>query len=846
MQINILQWEQNNALTIQEQALIDKMESQQQKVPQEKQKTTSFQFLKKHDKIDDDFYRLEIIQGQYQQKLSSLQSITENLETICDQLKKLNDDKDKIVHKISQFHQEANIHINKQKELMEYQFQIQENIQYYYNIQKISRDLENDDKKEINYQVLISEIQDGIIFFSSKPNYYQSDKCIIQYQQLKKRLLGICKSSLMKTLNKESQFINQKFAQLKDLICVFYPPRFFGYSDFNADDNNFLQPNPLKLQFLQIMFPQLIPQLKFKDVQNKNNYQYEDEFQKFNITEQMKDLFLYIESQIQGDQDLYLLYNDVFLQYNFYNRLNLHQQINDLINKQSNNVSQTGQILFKINQSLIQQNLVSKQHLQKQQEILVFEALCGIIFETTVIEAVYSRIFFRLNLRIVKENDKQHLSKILDNYYQTVRIFLQKIYNLDQLVMISESLTQLKNHTTKLYQKIKENSLDEKDYLFPIFQIIGQGKDQNQIIECFQNYLNIFTNLFVEKINLDIIHKSIQSSQVQIQQKIYSYSPKDYIRQKQKLVIHKFLKTQPIPKGYEIQRSDLYPVVIFGLDLITKMQRSVDQAIFRQLAGETLREINSQLKLVAEQFDVKFDSYIFYLKNIIYLFDGLSQLGGDYIVKESELDFSETKAVLLQLITGQLRPEIQWVELTSPEKLWTYITNFFQFVYKGMPKINQYEVDWKNNLMNQKNLMLFQFVKDMTFIVAKTLIQYIRNYQYLQHKLGEEKDQLKLGQAQKDFNLLISQNQIKRSYQLFYENIIDFISEINLKLNNYLDRNTFDQIQIYIKEIIQNSLSLLSQFYIIVSKHYGGEEYENFQFNSAEEIIQQIKIEYFD
>lgn len=36
----------------------------------------------------------------------------------------------------------------------------------------------------------------------------------------------------------------------------------------------------------------------------------------------------------------------------------------------------------------------------------------------------------------------------------------------------------------------------------------------------------------------------------------------------------------------------------------------------------------------------------------MYLCDGLAQLGGNYVVKESELDFSETKAVLLQLITG--------------------------------------------------------------------------------------------------------------------------------------------------------------------------------------------------
>lgn len=41
--------------------------------------------------------------------------------------------------------------------------------------------------------------------------------------------------------------------------------------------------------------------------------------------------------------------------------------------------------------------------------MLIFESLCGIIFEITMLEAYYSRIFFRLNLKIVKENDKLHI-----------------------------------------------------------------------------------------------------------------------------------------------------------------------------------------------------------------------------------------------------------------------------------------------------------------------------------------------------------------------------------------------------------------------------------------------------
>ena len=46
-----------------------------------------------------------------------------------------------------------------------------------------------------------------------------------------------------------------------------------------------------------------------------------------------------------------------------------------------------------------------------------------------------------------------------------------------------------------------------------------------------------------------------------------------------------------------------------------------------------------------------------------------------------------------------------------------------------MPKLNYYEVDWKLNLLNQKDTILFMFVSDMTFIVAKTLLDFTRKYQ---------------------------------------------------------------------------------------------------------------------
>jgi len=80
--------------------------------------------------------------------------------------------------------------------------------------------------------------------------------------------------------------------------------------------------------------------------------------------------------------------------------------------------------------------------------------------------------------------------------------------------------------------------------------------------------------------------------------------------------------------------------------------------------------------------------------------DKLSPLGGSFLLKESELDFSGTKAMLLSIIQGAVSPgEIKWVELTSADKLWSYTTNFFSFIYKGLPKINSYEVDVRANLL---------------------------------------------------------------------------------------------------------------------------------------------------
>lgn len=192
------------------------------------------------------------------------------------------------------------------------------------------------------------------------------------------------------------------------------------------------------------------------------------------------------------------------------------------------------------------------------------------------------------------------------------------------------------------------------------------------------------------------------------------------------------------------------------------------------------------------------------------------------VLKESELDFSGTKAMLVAIISGAVQPDFRWVELASADKLWSYTTNFFAFIYKGLPRINSYEVDVRANMTSQLTNTAFSFVKDMTFIIGKNVIDYLRKYSYLRHLIEKNAE----SDAQKDFDILIHRDTVHKTYSLFIDNLVDFTEEMVVKLRNYVHVGLFMRFSPFIHDVVDNSTSLLSSFYINVSKHYHGEAYE--------------------
>lgn len=71
----------------------------------------------------------------------------------------------------------------------------------------------------------MSEITDGLVFFTSKSAFHQSAKYLEQYKALKKKLITVTKNHFIRMLNKEFTFTNSQFSKLRftEVLTLFYP-----------------------------------------------------------------------------------------------------------------------------------------------------------------------------------------------------------------------------------------------------------------------------------------------------------------------------------------------------------------------------------------------------------------------------------------------------------------------------------------------------------------------------------------------------------------------------------------------------------------------------------------------
>lgn len=85
--------------------------------------------------------------------------------------------------------------------------------------------------------------------------------------------------------------------------------------------------------------------------------------------------------------------------------------------------------------------------------------------------------------------------------------------------------------------------------------------------------------------------------------------------------------------------------------------------------------------------------------------------------------------LLNDIVSGNIPYTFNLGDLVQADKLWDYASSFFNFLYRGMPKLNDMTIDIKKDIIYQIKNVLNNMNKDITFIISKNLIDFIRKHQ---------------------------------------------------------------------------------------------------------------------
>ncbi|EAR90763.1 Sec34 family protein (macronuclear) [Tetrahymena thermophila SB210] len=830
---------------------------------------------------------IKIANKQNQYFLQFLNDILSSLEEIKKHFQHLEDNKKHVVEKINEFYQESSKLIDEQKNLLELQQEVKSNLQYYLAVEEIEQQLDSVQKDmvarsayEDQLQRYLSEIIDGIIFFQSHPSFQQQVNYLAVYQKLKLRMTQLIKNFFFKIFNKEFTFINTQLTKNVFKNCLSIMKEYKNFLEFNISYDNqakkdvfqcFMGSQP---QFYRCMinigvYPQLKKCFILDHYLEKLVESGVKDLHLFELNDTLKNLISFIEVNSENDSDLDELYTNVFLKYMTYCRVNFQKEL--LENFQS--------IL-----SSLTYNSSRDENFKKQD---AFNSFCHFSFEQLLCEFIYTEYLFNFSTFNTTEAVKAHWQNVIDIYYTTAR-----------------PLICWDNNNLEL----QFNNIDiVTGYIFHFDEIIDYLKNNNiiykRLLENIQGNLTIFKDMvrnYFDKLRQEIMSRLIQQAQIYIQDKIVCFDINQYCKQNA-LIVYRFdqelaeqtpknntkhilthsqslsLTVQSDPKtpqnttsasssrkgslimpassqpNYRLQRRDVFPAITNAIQTFKNLKNRVEKSIFQNMVCDIVSSCLSSIYLTAEKYEQKFDAMLFVIKNTLILNNNIQDLGVDFTIKEQELDFTEMKTFISDIQQGKLSHLYKGDNIKA-ENLWNTTTNFFKILYKGMPKLKEFTIDLKNSMITQLKQALESLNKDMTFIISKNIIDFIKRYHSFKNCLEEisQNEELPEDQAHlkkklpftqedilKDLNTLLDQEVVSRCYHLFIQNCQEFIDEMISKMNNFLEEDLFIVISKNIEEIIENCIELFSQFCIILSKHLKSDQYDALQFPDPSVLKQQ-------
>lgn len=741
-----------------------------------------FSFGSKRDEMEQILSDLKEVEDHNSLFVDILHQISDNLNFCEGNLKDLSINKENLVGKINTLYKESSEIIEQQKRLLDFSAIIKSNLLYYTEYKRIEQDIDNihlnlsnKEAFETNLQRYLSEIMDAIFFFEMKPNYKNSKGFLENYTKLKKRLLLVIKTLFLKIMNKEFTDISASLPkiQLNGFLQL-----------YKMQDEIENSSNISKSSFLKIFYPEFTQYMtEFVLAEEVNEL-----FVKIN--EVLRNLVSFIFAISKNDFDANEVLIDVFESYYPYYRTNI---------------------------LLVFLEKLSKFHAKNSMKFTnLLELFLNFSVETAFFEYIYHLFLFNFDLEFEKIKIFGFMHNFLEKFYDFIRPILSKEYLLGS---IYESIDVLNNFQKNVHQILK-NTLAHP----PLKSILKNNQNIDYFLE---NYLKLYSNDLHLRVKQDLLQKLVFLIQGYIQEKIVNFDMRSYHSQtKQK-------KLPPFTNSDSLKRSEIFPLVQITIDLIENLKERMEKTILQEIIYEAINNTLNMLYSVAENFEGKFDSFLFLIKHLLLLNQTLSEIGIEILVKEQKLDFSETKNTLFELISGNYGNSEN--NIKPKESTW----GLLGFLSRGMPKVNEYVIDVKKNLAEQINQINNRFLKDMSFIISKNICDFLRKYHYLKNLLKHvNNNEINL---KKDLEALLNKKNIKKIYDVFYENFVETIDEIISKSNNYLDHELFIKVSKYLDAIIENVVLLLYQFYIIVAENTNNDDYKELNFVEIEEIRKELK-----
>ena len=739
------------------------------------------------DELDPIINELKEIKAQNSYFEEILQKILYEFSACESNLSALSLTKESLIKRINELYQESSEIIEQQKNLLDFNGIIKGNLLYYTEYKRIETDIENihmnlasKEEFENNLQRYLSEIMDGIIFFEMKQNYQKSRIFYENYSKLKKRLLLVIKTLFLKILNKEFTEISANIAKI--------PLNDFFASFSFATPHRVSPLNSTRTLFLATFYPE------FRGFFLESSHEFADKFELaepfVKINGILRNLLNFMYNSSKNDWDVNEILIDLFESYYPYYRDN---------------------ILLIFCQKLTK--FLGKKPV-KLPDLL--EAFLLFAEENTLFEYFYYLFLFNFDQEFEKNKVLGFLKEFSGKFYDFIRTFVVREAALNNIYESIDILNNFITNSREILDDFLESPVLKKIVKSGNFAKNSFFSENSKICENFEKIVKSEIHL---KIKQDLLQKLAFLIQGLIQEKIVNFELKPFLKPK------KLALFTTIPAS---QRLDVFPMVLLTIDLIESLKTRMEKSILQEIIYEVISHTLNAIFTVSETFEGKFDAFLFVIKHLLLLNGVLCEIGIEILVKEQKFDFSETKNTIFELIS-----------LGNSEKNVKESWNFMSFLTKGMPKVNEYVIDVKKSLLEQINTINSRFLKDMSFIISKNLCDFLRKYHSLKNLLKHcANNEFSL---KKDLEDMMKKENIKKIYEVFFENFKETVEEIVRKANNFLDCELFAKVAKYLDAIIENVMLLLYQFYIIAAENVSNEEYKTLGFVEIEEIRKELK-----